>query len=215
MNWEEISKQPGLSEDFIMENRDNVDWIEIYVHQTFSESFIDKYFDLLDKKMILQNQKLSLSMIEKYQHLENFWGNLSCNKHVTEDILEKFIDKWEWKKVGYYIPLSEAFIHARKNKLYWDYIVGEQKLSLSFIQQYEKTGEINFDILSMNRYLTEDSIDYYFEELDWIGISGHNAFSFPMVKKYIQHINLKELNYNENCSFTEEEWEEIKRLKGE
>lgn len=63
MNWKEISKQPGLTEDFIREQKENLIWSSISAHQNLSEEFILEMSDLVNWYEISECQHLSLSFI--------------------------------------------------------------------------------------------------------------------------------------------------------
>lgn len=52
IDWECISKQQNLSEDFIREFRDRVDWKSISRYQALSENFIREFEDKIDWSIV-------------------------------------------------------------------------------------------------------------------------------------------------------------------
>lgn len=72
-NWEEISRDGYLSEDFIIEFQNKVYWMGISAHQKLSESFIRKFKDKVDWRWIYSCQKLSENFVAEFQH-KICWG---------------------------------------------------------------------------------------------------------------------------------------------
>ena len=92
----EISKTPGLTEQFIDENAENLNWFLISMYQKLSEPFIEKYADKIDWLIVSTRQKLS------------------------EEFIEKHADKVNWNRIFAYQKLSNKFIkiHTKERRQY-------------------------------------------------------------------------------------------------
>ena len=67
INWDWISINQTLSEEFIEKHMDKVEWFWISRYQTLSESFIEKYKDKVDWFWISEYQTLSEEFKKKYK----------------------------------------------------------------------------------------------------------------------------------------------------
>ena len=80
--------------------------------------------------------------IEKFfdENMNNFkvdWGYISMFQKLSEELIEKYIDKVNWYRISQYQKLSESFIEKHYDKVNWDYILKYQKLSESFIEKHK------------------------------------------------------------------------------
>lgn len=71
MDWNQISRQPDLSEDFIREYEKQINWDILLLSQNKSEkineSFVENLKDVIDWSAVARSQLLSFSFIK--QHL--------------------------------------------------------------------------------------------------------------------------------------------------
>lgn len=67
-----------------------------------------------------------------------------------------------------YIQLSEEELEKQWDKLDKDVVSACQKMSLEFITKHER--DIEFNLLSVNPYLTYDIIDKYLTKINWINL---------------------------------------------
>ena len=158
-NWDEISRTPGLSEEFIRENSNKLDWYCISIYQFLSEQLIIENSNLVDWFLIARYQKLSeefiikhfeklnLDRISKFQKLsEEFirkfydkvdWYYISEYQKLSEEFIQEFSDLVDWMTISAYQKLSEEFIRDNSNKVHWYRIARHQKLSPEFIKEYD------------------------------------------------------------------------------
>lgn len=61
MNWKELSKQPGLTEAFIIEHERKLKWDLLSRHQTLSLSFILQHIDKIHLEELQKNENIKLS----------------------------------------------------------------------------------------------------------------------------------------------------------
>lgn len=245
IDWSYISKEEVLKEDFIRENKEKLNWKWISKHQVLSEPFIEEmgkyvfwedmsYWQTLSEEFLentqkiipsaslhiyenlfFQCQKMSLSRIKKYKDRYDFWYFLSRNPYLTEDMLETFIEEWDWKRVSAYSRLSEDFMRKYHEKLDWNAISESQTLSIPFIETYK--NKINFTFLSRNSHITEETMDHYKEELNWYDVSLYGNVSFSYIKENIERFHLGRVMDRTigklNLHLTEEQRKELTILK--
>ena len=82
---------------------------------------IKKFFDeninnfVVDWRYISKNQKLSEEFIEKYIDKVN-WDCISINQKLSEEFIEKYIDKVNWHYISQFEKVSESFIKKHSDK---------------------------------------------------------------------------------------------------
>lgn len=115
MNWTEISKQAGLTEDFIREHEDDMDWEMISKHQTLSMDFIIEYKDKMSMEVLKQNPLLSFTE-EEWMTMKNS-AFTKFPKHVQQDFRD-FWTQFEGKQdkdLVKTIPMSKHTFHTKKS----------------------------------------------------------------------------------------------------
>lgn len=65
VNWDYISIYQNLSENFIEKHQDKVNWLYITIHQNLSEDFIERNYDKLKISIICNFQNLSKEFLER------------------------------------------------------------------------------------------------------------------------------------------------------
>lgn len=135
LSWQQISKQPHLSEDFMREHKDVLHWKTICSEQQLSEDFMDTFITYLDWNAVSKHQKLSEEFMEKHITLLN--GHLiSWKQTLSEDFISKHHHILEWNSLSHFQTLSEEFILKFQDKVNWDGISSKQALSMSFIKEH-------------------------------------------------------------------------------
>ena len=94
----------------------------------------------------------NLDFVEKYQDRLNLKFITPHNINLTEDFIEKFSHKLNWRSLSLSIPLSISLIDKFTN--YWDW-----------------------EYLSKNRKMewTEDVINYYWDKINWYSLSSNSG----------------------------------------
>lgn len=117
-----------LSSDFMQQIANEQAWKELSGDFSWTETLLEKYQDKVDWQEVVENCDIqwTIPMVQKFKNLidwkrfssyasENFlteetletfkdkwdWKELSSNRslNLTEELLEKFIDKWDWKEI--------------------------------------------------------------------------------------------------------------------
>src|SRR5574344_2136979 len=96
-----------------------------------------------DNKTVTNKIKIikEIKDIEKFfeENMDNFTVDLnyiSQYQKLSEELIEKHIDKVEWDCISIYQTLSEEFIDKYIDKVRWGYISQYQKLSEEFIEKH-------------------------------------------------------------------------------
>lgn len=159
--WEEKSREPGLSEDFIRKNADNVCWLNISYHQKLSENFIREFQDKVSWKSISFAQELSEDFIQEFQD-EVDWRDISTYQDLSEDFIRKHQNKVNWSEISRTQNLSENFIREFKDKIDWQWSELYKNLSEDFLVEFQ--DKVSFDLLFIHKSLSEKTL---YEYADW------------------------------------------------
>ena len=96
-----------------------------------------------DNKSVTNKIKIieEIKDIEKFfdENIDNFvvdWDYISEHQRLSEEFIEKYIDKVDWYYISIYQTLSEEFIEKHIDKVYWGCISIYQTLSEEFIEKY-------------------------------------------------------------------------------
>jgi hypothetical protein len=96
VDWNKVSRQPDLTEDFIREFQDHLDWEVISAQNTLSEDFIREMKDKVDWNEISMREDLDEDFIREFQDRVN-WCYVSDS--VWEDLSPEFRKKFEHRLV--------------------------------------------------------------------------------------------------------------------
>jgi len=90
VDWECISNNYALSENFMREFQDKINWniISAYYHK-LSENFIREFKDKLGWDYISMNQKLSENFIREFQN-DVYWNYISEYQNLSKNFKEEF-----------------------------------------------------------------------------------------------------------------------------
>ena len=140
IDWNDISKNKKLSEDFIEENADKVNWMLISEYQKLSEPFIERHADDVYWPYISIHQKLSEPFIERHAD-DVSWDMISIFQKLSEPFIEKFRDRVDWARISQYQKLTEPFIAKYQHRVYWPFISRFQVLSEEFVEKFKDRVE--------------------------------------------------------------------------
>lgn len=88
IDWEEISSDPNLTQEFIEAHANSLNWYQLSCHYPMTEEFIERYAGRVNWSAICWHQKLSEDFVEK--HADRIvWYAL----HKKQDFSEEFIEK--------------------------------------------------------------------------------------------------------------------------
>jgi len=197
VNWKEISGTQKLSEDFIREFQDKVIWEEIFKSQKLSEDFIREFQDKVSWSDIIKNQNLSEDFIRDFiREFADYvdWSDISKTAYLFEDFIREFADYVDWEKISQYQFLSEDFIREFQDKVYFHIISQYQSLSEDFIREFEY--DVNWVNISAFQQLSEDFIREFQDKVDWGNISYNRELSEDFIIEFQNKVNWKWISFN-------------------
>jgi hypothetical protein len=99
--------------------------------------------NLINKK---HSERVLENNIELFSQTE--WNWVSIYQVLSEEFIEKHLNKLDLFYVSAFQKLSEKFIEKHSDKLNWDNISKFQKLSEQFIKKH--INKINIEVLMIN-----------------------------------------------------------------
>lgn len=172
MNWEDISKQRGLSESFMREN-----------------------FEYLHLPTLLANQRLSSSFLESISHhilIENAWDLLTITQTLSPDFMRKYTAKLNWSYISKYQFMPEEFLSEMKYRLTWSDICKNHTLSQDFLEKHKEL--VCWSTISRRKdYVTEDMLLSFREELNLYQVLYYNQYSSSFLEEHLDLLPLDEV----------------------
>lgn len=128
------------------------------------------------------------------------------NSILSEDILEKYKDRFDWSIIIQEQTLSEEFI--RRNMKYISnllLLLKHQKVSCSFLEEYfekfEIYGSVIWDIISKHQVLTEEYLSGNISYLSKPLICKYQELSEEFIEKYIDSVDWGIISKYQRLSF--------------
>ena len=173
----------ALGEVITEDNKSVTNKIKIIEEIKDVEKFFDKNINnfKFDWNNISEYQKLSEEFIDKYIDKVN-WSYISGYQKLSEEFIDKYIDKVNWYFISRYQKLSEDFIEKHIGKVYWYNILMNQKLSESFIEKY--INRVDWVYISQYQTLSEEFIEKHYDKVNWYYISKHQKLSEEFRQKH-------------------------------
>ena len=74
----------------------------------------------MEDRSTITLDEILIMLLNNELNTKDDWNNLCRNYTLSEDIIEKYKDKFDWRLISIYQTLSESFIERYKNKFNWD-----------------------------------------------------------------------------------------------
>ena len=129
------------------------------------------------------------------------WFDVSRNRKLSENFIEKHANQVDWFYISMYQKLSEPFIEQHKNDVNWDWISMYQNLSEDFIEKHK--DDVNWFWISMYQKLSENFIEQHKNDVDWFYISEYQKLSKQFIEKYKNNLEMDLVNDSWNYKSTE------------
>lgn len=209
VNWESLSEDTSVPEDVLYFYKDKVNWDKVLYARKISRELIEKLKDVWGWRTVLSTQDTDLQFLEKYESYideddrydhHDIWDALLYAQDLSEDILDRFFDKFDQESLMLNQKVSEEFINRHIKDLYcWKSISEYQKLSEDFIRKHAK--DIHWLSLIHNPCLTEKTIKNYshhFEYGEWRIIfkdrSVSEKYAERIIRKYSKIYSSEDVN---------------------
>jgi len=200
IDWENVSKNQKLSEEFIRENAYKVDWEYISATQKLSEEFIKEFQYKVYWDCISEYQELSMDFIREFQNKVDWYYISRYQKLSFEEFIREFKDKVNWNCISKYQKLSKDFMkefNLKKPKNNWLYTSKKKKL------EYIK-NHTNYEVID-NEYIVA------YKSCKRGGYSKYNfQYRYEVGETYESHCDC---NIKDNNSFGLSAWTREGALK--
>jgi len=112
--------------------------------------------------------------------------NLNCTVKEFESN-KKIQNKVYWDYVSSNQKLSEEFIEKHQDKVVWYYISKCQQLSEEFIEKHQ--DKVNWYYISIYQKLSEEFIDRFQAKVNWLNISRYQQLSEEFIDRFQDKVN--------------------------
>jgi hypothetical protein len=137
--WIDISRNKGLTEEFIREFQDEVSWIDI------------------------STLTISLEFIREFQEQVK-WYNICQCQVLTEDFIREFQDRVFWDYISTNQKVSDEFLLEFNNKIHWNWYFKVRKISFWLIKKLifkGKLKKIDYNELNIKHLTENQKMDIY------------------------------------------------------
>jgi len=181
-NYKSLSSNTNITEDFIRKNID-LDWDWYYLSKNPNLS-----------KMFLNDDKFK-NIYSDVVDIDNI--NLSEYQNLTINILEKYIDKWDW----YYISainknLTPEFIEKYKEYFDFVYLSQNPSITVELIENNLNQDWSWYHIFKNPNIPLEYSTKKQSNNIDWRQVSLNSNITLDFIEKNIDFIHFNSLSGN-------------------
>ena len=134
-DWEKISVEKSLSEEFIGVFKDKVNWLSISLFQNLSEQFISDFEDFVIWKYISNGQMLSEDFIREHQNILN-WSYITEKQKLSNEFLHEFQHRIDWEWISQFFKLTDDFLCEFEHKIDWDIYFHYQEANFQIIKKF-------------------------------------------------------------------------------
>lgn len=135
---------------------------EVISNKPLSSEFINRHYKLLQWPIMSKVQAFDLDTLKKFDHLVDF-ALLSINPNLSDEIVEEYLSRMDWKKVQQYHKFSAALLQKHSENLDKPIIFEFQKL----------------DQLTIDKLLGDEPLDEYLKL-----VFTHQKVSEQFILKY-------------------------------
>lgn len=168
VNWNEISKNKELSDEFILEYKDKLNFELLCDNIILSEDMIRQLDEYVDWSIISKYYKsFTAEFYIQYKDKLNWFYVCNNNRYLPESVIEECIDFIDWCALSKCVKLSENFVRKYQDKIYWNNLSAnnECNFSLDFISEYK--DKWNWFYICDYKSLPEDFIRQHIDYINW------------------------------------------------
>ena len=138
-----------LSNEFMQRIADEGAWKEISGDLCWTEQLLEKYQDKIDWNELSENRNIlwTIPMLQKFKHRIN-WDKLSRyadEKVLTENCIETFKEKWNRNELSSNCCITNELLEKFVDKWDWETVIDDYRSNLfsnvSAIEFYERYKE--------------------------------------------------------------------------
>jgi hypothetical protein len=208
--WKFLLQSIEFEEDFIKSNFDDINKEYLIKYQVLTENLLlwmnKNNFDSKYNNLLIKNQILPESLLRKY--IENTpiekidFYNLALNQNLTDDIIEKYENYFDWDIISREQLLKLQTIIKYNKKINWSLLPLNMKTQYlfndTFILVFQK--ENIWDNIGWMDQVTNECL-WEFKNLitnkGWLTIIEHKQLSNDNIEDFIKNI-MPQININES-----------------
>lgn len=191
MNWEEISSEPELTEDFIRDHKEKVNWEHISKYQRLSNAFILEMEEHIHFDDLSYNENLT------EENIQEFSSKLYCDyiivRHfpVSDQTLQDMFPYINWKNIHNLLAIYNTqflpFVQRYQEHIHWTAIFENYSFSEEEMKILGDTVQWNEHIWSfivITQHLSEEFMDQHHDKLPWNLVPYKQTYSKEFARKY-------------------------------
>lgn len=211
----ELSRRNPLEMVLALFSHQKINWVKISSSSHLNSKLISKYEDKLNWKYVSRNPVIRLLDLEAVTYYENKYGcslgqvanlqlvhnlphkpwtkeEVSFNRTITAELIEKYPDAFDWKSLltNPALPVSSLIKRIEDGRFItedWDKICANPVFTPKLIRRYNE--EVNRFYLSPNESLTPRLIIKYDKDWNWSVMSENKALTAELIYKYRYSLN--------------------------
>ena len=190
-----------------------------------------KDYKTMTRACLCSKRIMNIKFIEKHINEIDF-EDLGRNKHLNDDIINHFEERFDWDLLSLVYTFSDNMImkyHKRlnmklisienlsietierfKEEINWTYLLLSQNITkknvLKIINHYKDSEYINWETLSNNKMMNGTFLNKFKNYLNWTKISKWFNFSKSQLKRFKNRINWETFS-NNNSKFILNDYE--------
>lgn len=164
VNWSFISKYCSMNIQQLDQLKYYLDWKSLIKYQLVPWNIIRTFLPYIKISWIAARYKIPLSFILVYikQLSTHDCSYIVQNQYVDEDIIDKFIDKFDINTVLQYQKMSQQFINKHLLKCNFRLLYTYQTLDANFIREHHE--KLNIKHLLFTSDVPEDILQLYLDQ---------------------------------------------------
>ena len=192
VNWNEISKNKELSDEFILEYKDKLNFELLCDSIKLSEDMIRQLDEYVDWNIISKYYKpFTAEFYIQYKDKLNWFNVCNNNRCLSESVIEECSEFMDWCALSECVKLTEDFVRKHEDKISWNNLSGnlECKFSLDFISEYK--DKWNWYYICDYYSLPEDFIRQHIDYINWYSISRYRILSSQLIRDFADKVDWK------------------------
>lgn len=115
INWSDVSKNYGLTEEFMRQHSGRIDFSKLNAFGNLSEEFLEEFIDAFDQTALVSRANYKKGFLERnYEKID--WRYVFDFYRVSEELLNQILSD---KEVADYVSWVDIFIAKRWSKEFY------------------------------------------------------------------------------------------------
>ena len=188
-DWEEISQQGDLSDEFIEQYADKLNWTALCYNQIISENILRKFKDKVNWETVCGGQILSLEFIREMADYVDWYEISSQWQNMDEDFLREFSDKIDWR-IAVHCYLPEKFVLETRDRHKWEGPSRDCDLSKEVIDRF--AFQLDWNSVCFKQRLSEETMEKWKDLVDWKVALKYQKMCSKFKEEHLKYLRAKE-----------------------